>query len=111
LLLLLLQGRFSSDNTTVTEDQSSSEKTSSCCASSPSRFVSSLVQLKEENYCMKCNAMQCNALQCSSRREEEENKAYEYESKDAQLLRQQRQQTLFRPSRSSGDFHSYKKDL
>jgi hypothetical protein len=55
--------------------------------------------------------MQCNALQCSSRREEEENKAYEYESKDAQLLQRQRQQTLFRPSRSSGDFHSYKKDL
>ncbi len=53
--------------------------------------------------------MQCNALQCSSRREEEENKAYEYEQKDAQWLQQQRQQTLFRPSRYSRDFHSYKR--
>ncbi|CAM6037781.1 unnamed protein product [Sphagnum compactum] len=43
----------------------------------------------------------------TSRRKE--NKAYEYESKDAQLLQQQRQQTLFRPSRSSRIFHSYKK--
>lgn len=61
---MLLQVRFSSDNITVTEDQSCSKKrtkrdpseTSSCWASSPSRFFSSLVQLKEENYCIKCNA-------------------------------------------------------